>query len=119
MSKSDAAERYNRRLEQTPLDQLPPGRDMSDLAAIGETRLSPVDAEEVARRVAVARQRWEWEDIAGRLGMTAREAQAAYGTAAERREATHPSIGERLGELWAAIIETLGGPQPQQESRRR
>jgi hypothetical protein len=57
-------------LEETPLDQLPPGEDMSDLAALGEIRYVDVPAAGVAARVAVARRRGrEWWRIAQYLGV--------------------------------------------------
>lgn len=52
---------------------------MSDLAALGETRFVDVPAEDLARRVAVARNNGrEWWRIAQYLGITERQARAAY-----------------------------------------
>jgi hypothetical protein len=57
VSKPDAADRYAAWVEHTPTERFPAGDDLSDLAALGETRYSDVPAEEVARRVAMASPR--------------------------------------------------------------
>ena len=44
-------------LDETPLDEIPPGEDVSDLGALGETRCTNFSREEIIRRVAFARGR--------------------------------------------------------------
>ena len=64
--------------------------DVSDLGALGEAQLSDLSAEDIARRVAAARKRGRsWRQIAAFLGISARQAKKAYGTAEERR---HPGM---------------------------
>jgi hypothetical protein len=108
--KPDGADRYVAWLESTPAHDLPPGRDVSDLAALGETRFVDVAAEELARRVAVARNNGrEWWRIAQYLGITERQARAAYGTASERRQAMRHRISGALRDLLDAVREELVG----------
>lgn len=112
VSKPDPADRYAAWVESTPLEDFPAGDDMSDLAALGETRYSDVPASDVARRVAKARERGrEWWQIAEYLGITERQARIAYGTPAERRQAHQPRLAELMADLISAIRAALGdGP---------
>jgi hypothetical protein len=110
VSKPDAADQYASWVEQTPTDHFPDGDDMSDLAALGETRYSDVSAYEVAARVAMARERGrEWWQIAQYLGITERQARIAYGSPDERRQARRPKLAESVADLIAAIRSVLGG----------
>ena len=110
MSKPDAADQYAAWVEHTPAESFPAGDDMSDLAALGETRYSDVPAYEIARRVALARERGrEWWQIAQYLGITERQSRIAYGTLDERREAHRPRVGESVADLVAAIRSALAG----------
>ena len=109
MTKPDAADRYAAWVKNTPVEDFPAGDDMSDLAALGETRYSDVPADEVVRRVTKARERGrEWWQIAQYLGITERQARIAYGTPAERRQARRPKLAELLADLIAVIREALG-----------
>jgi hypothetical protein len=66
-------------LDKTPLDEIPPGEDVSDLGALGETRSSTFSREEVIRRVAFARGRGRsWQSIATYLGVTEGAARRLY-----------------------------------------
>jgi hypothetical protein len=110
VSKPDAADQYAAWVERTPVESFPSGDDMSDLAALGETRYRDVPAYEIARHVAAARERGrEWWQIAQYLGITERQARIAYGTLDERREAHRPRVGESAADLLAAIRLALGG----------
>jgi hypothetical protein len=42
VTKPDAADRYAEWVKSTPVEDFPAGNDMSDLAALGETRYSDV-----------------------------------------------------------------------------
>jgi len=109
VNKPDAADRYASWVERTPAEHFPVGDDMSDLAALGETRYGDVPAYEVASRVAVARERGrEWWQIAQYLGITERQARIAYGTPDERRQARRPSLIESVADLVTAIRSALG-----------
>jgi hypothetical protein len=108
VSKPDAADRYAAWVQSTPLEDSS-GDDMSDLAALGETRYSDVPADEVARRVTKARERGrEWWQIAQYLGITERQARIAYGTPAERRQAHRPRLADLAAEFIAAVRKALG-----------
>jgi hypothetical protein len=110
VSKPDAADRHAAWVEQTSAERYPAGDDMSDLAALGETRYSDIPADEVARRVAMARQRGrEWWQIAQYLGITERQARIAYGTPNERRQAHRSRLTESVADLMAAIRSALRG----------
>lgn len=66
-------------LDETPLDQIPPGEDVSDLGALGETRFTAFSREEIIRRIAFARGRGRsWHDIATYLGITEEDALRLY-----------------------------------------
>jgi hypothetical protein len=66
-------------LDETPLDQIPPGEDVSDLGALGETRFTAFSREEIIRRIAFARGRGRsWHDIAAYLGLTEEAALCLY-----------------------------------------
>jgi hypothetical protein len=110
VSKPDAADRYASWAQSTPIEDFPQGDDLSDLAAIGETRYSDVSADELARRVAVSRQRGrEWWQIAQYLGMTEQQARTAYGTPAERRQVDRPGLVHAAREVMNAVREALRG----------
>jgi hypothetical protein len=67
-------------LDETPLDEIPPGEDVSDLGALGETRHTTFSREEIIRRVAFARGRGRsWHTIAAYLGITEEAARRLYG----------------------------------------
>jgi hypothetical protein len=67
-------------LDKTPLDEIPPGEDVSDLGALGETRCATFPREEIIRRVAFARGRGRsWHAIASYLGITEEAARRLYG----------------------------------------
>jgi hypothetical protein len=67
-------------LNETPLDEIPPGEDVSDLGALGETRYTTFSREEVIRRVSFARGRGRsWHEIAAYLGLTEETARRLYG----------------------------------------
>lgn len=67
-------------LDETPLDEIPPGEDVSDLGALGETRCTNFSREEIIRRVAFARGRGRsWHTIAAYLGTTEDAACRLYG----------------------------------------
>ena len=67
-------------LDETPLDEIPPGEDVSDLGALGETRYTTFSREEIIRRVAFARGRGRsWHAIAAHLGITEETARRLYG----------------------------------------
>jgi hypothetical protein len=67
-------------LDETPLDEIPPGEDVSDLGALGETRYTTFSREEIIRRVAFARGRGRsWHVIAAYLGITEEAARRLYG----------------------------------------
>lgn len=109
MNKPDAADRYAAWVERTPTEDFPAGDDMSDLAALGETRYSDIPAYDVARRVTTARERGrEWWQIAQYLGITERQARIAYGTPAERRQAHRPALTDVIADLVATIREAMG-----------
>lgn len=75
MSEPDAADRYAAWVQATESQDFPAGDDMSDLAALGESRYKDVPADDLARRVAKARERGrEWWQIAQYLGLTERQA---------------------------------------------
>ena len=108
MSGSDAADQYAAWVEGTSLEDFPAGDDMSDLAALGETRYEDVPADDVARRVARSRERGrEWWQIAQYLGLTERQARIAYGTAAERRNANRPKLMDLVTDFMAVIRDAL------------
>jgi hypothetical protein len=110
VSKPDAADQYAAWVQQTPAERFPAGDDMSDLAALGETRYSDVPAYDVAARVATARERGrQWWQIAQYLGITERQARIAYGSPDERRQARRPRLAESVVDLMAAIRSVLGG----------
>ena len=72
-------------LDETPLDEIPPGEDVSDLGALGETRCTTFSREEIIRRVAFARGRGRsWHAIAAHLGITEETARRLYGDKARR-----------------------------------
>ena len=120
MSGPDAADRYAEWVEATKAENFPAGDDMSDLAALGETRYKDVPADDVARRVTKAREHGrEWWQIAQYLGLTERQARIAYGTAEERRNASRPRLAELVTELVEAIRDALGsGPGTVREHSR-
>ena len=67
-------------LDETPLGEIPPGEDVSDLGALGETRCTTFSREEIIRRVAFARGRGRsWHAIAAYLGITEEAARRLYG----------------------------------------
>ena len=67
-------------LDKTPLDDIPPGEDVSDLGALGETRYTTFSREEIIRRVAFARGHGRsWQTIATYLGTTEEAARRLYG----------------------------------------
>jgi hypothetical protein len=110
MSKPDAADCYASWAESTPTEDFPQGDDLTDLAAIGETRYSDVSADELARRVTVARQHGrDWWQIAQYLGMTERQARTAYGTPAERRHEDGPGLVHAVRDVMNAVREALRG----------
>jgi hypothetical protein len=66
-------------LDETPLNEIPPGEDVSDLGALGETRCTAFSREEIIRRVAFARGRGRsWHTIAAYLGVTEDAARRLY-----------------------------------------
>lgn len=72
-------------LDETPLDQIPPGEDVSDLGALGDARFTDLSREELIRRVAFARGRGRsWHEIAACLGITEDAALRLYGGHAEK-----------------------------------
>jgi hypothetical protein len=84
-------------LDQTPLDAIPPGEDVSDLGALGETRSTAFSREEIVRRVAFARGRGRsWHDIAAYLGITEDVAVRLYG---DRSQKDSPSAVMRTAAL--------------------
>lgn len=76
----DDLDTYLAWIDKTPLDEIPPGEDVSDLGALGETRCTTFSREEVIRRVAFARGRGRsWETIAAYLGTSEDAARRLYG----------------------------------------
>jgi len=74
------AEGYITWLDKTPIDQIPPGEDVSDLGALGEARFTDLSREEIIRRIAFARGRGRsWQDISTYLGITEEAALRLYG----------------------------------------
>ena len=66
-------------LDETPLNEIPSGEDVSDLGALGETRCTTFSREEIIRRVAFARGRGRsWHVIATYLGITEDAARRLY-----------------------------------------
>jgi hypothetical protein len=71
VSKPDAADQYAAWVERTAVESFPAGDDMSALAELGETRYRDVPAYEIARRVAVARERtWTFCAAAATIGQS-------------------------------------------------
>jgi hypothetical protein len=107
VSKPDPADRYASWAQSTPTEDFPQGDDLSDLASIGETRFTDIPADELARRVAVARQHGrEWWLIAQYLGMTEQQARIAYGTPEERRRVDRPRLMNAAREFMNSLRES-------------
>jgi len=67
-------------LDEAPLDEIPPGEDVSDLGALGQVRFTDLSREEIVRRVAFALGRGRsWQDIAAHLGIAQDAARRLYG----------------------------------------
>jgi hypothetical protein len=97
-------------LDETPLDEIPPGEDVSDLGALGETRCTTFSREEIIRRVAFARGRGRsWHAIAAYLGITEEAARRLYG---DQGQKDSPSVVMRtatrvISEQIKVIFRTL------------